>query len=109
MAEKEEINEDNIDALLHDAILEGSVEAAGITEDGGLTFKITEQGEHYVINELMGGKDVAETAQKILSALAKHGVMGFPLPDNFTSFLIVATCLKIFKHYRNWETLVKID
>lgn len=105
MPEHDDINEDNIEKFMHDNILDGLVDIAGITEEGRLQFSISEKGENYVIQELMGGHDVADNTQIFMSLLVKHGFMGFDISANLDTFLIIASCMKLLKTYNDWTTL----
>ena len=101
----EDMTPDEIESVMLGGIAEGSLEYAGM-EDGEVSFALTESGEAHA-QELFGGKDVLEVAQKLNSIFSTKGVMGFTLPEghDFIIFTLIATLCHAFKYYENWESL----
>ena len=101
----EDMAPDDIEGIMIQGIEEGHIEFAGM-KDGEISVSLTEQGEEH-IQELLGGKDVAEVAHSLYNLLVKHGVLGFRVEPNFINFTIIAQLMSIVKHYENWGSLIK--
>ena len=101
-----ELNENNIEALLHDAILDGNIEIEGIDKHGELTYDLSKKGKERA-EDILGGKDVAQTARKLMSVLVKYKALGFDVPKDFSTFIVLVAVLRIFKWVNDWRTLIR--
>jgi len=78
---------EDIERLLHDAVLHGEVEIMGIAKDGDLEYGLSQKGEAHAL-DIAGGKDVLENTGKLLAILHKHKAMGFDVETTIGNFTL---------------------
>ena len=105
MDEYKELNEDDMESILYHGVAKGDIDLKGLKDGQGM-FAITEQGEERVA-EIAGGKDVLEATSMFLAVLCENGAMGFDVENDATTFALIASMLKAFKRYENWQTLMQ--